>query len=255
MLHKIYLLPLLSLLVSLSSQACNIDIYANGDMKPKVYLEAGKPAGILIEMLLFVEKDIGCKFSFKFSSWARAYKNMLNGEGAVIGLSKTASREKLIYYSDAMYIEDILLVTHINNAFQYSEINDLAGKTVASSRGANIGDEFEHAVESKLFTFVVDNGDMSKRLERVAKGRVDVAIVSPGKYAFDNAFIKHPELLEIKDQLYIVPTFFRKDPNFLGFSKKYEHQGFMEKLNRSMEKGRQSGIFQAIEDKYHQRQQ
>ena len=255
MLRTIYLLPFVLLLATAPSQGCNIDVYANENMKPKVYLDNGKPAGILIEMMLFVSQDIGCQFNFKFSTWARAYKSMLNGEGAVIGLSKTTSREKIIDYSDVMYIEDILLVTHIDNAFDYSSINDLAGKTIVSSRGAHIGDEFEHAINTKLFTFIVDNGDISKRLERVAKGRVDVAIVSPGKYGFNNAFINRPALLALKDQLYIVPTVFRKAPNFLGFSKQTDHQDFLKKFNRSMKKGRQSGVFKAIEDKFHQLQQ
>ena len=255
MLLKLFLLPLFLVFFMTSSQACNIDIYANEQMKPKVYVEAGKPAGILVEMMLFVGEDIGCQFNFKFSTWARAYKSMLDGDGGVIGLSKTVNREKIIDYSDVMYVEDILLVTHIDTAFDYNDIYDLAGKTVASSRGANIGDEFELAVENKLFTLVLDNGVLAKRLERVAKGRVDVAIVSPGKYAFDNVFINHPHLLRFKDDLYIVPTVLRKDPNYLGFSKQHDHQAFLKKFNQSMEKAHKSGIFQAIEEKYHRLQQ
>ena len=255
MLRITSILHILLLLATTPSLACNIDIYASENMKPKIYFESSQPKGILVEMMQYVGEDIDCQFNFKFSAWARAYKSMLDGNGGVIGLSKTESREKIIDYSDVMYMEEILLITHIDNAFKYSSINDLAGKTVISARGAIIGEEFEQATKNKIFTLIMDNGDIAKRLKRVAKGRIDVAIVYPGKYAFNNAFIEHPELLEIKDQLYIVPTVFSLDPNFLGFSKKNDYQKFLKKFNQSMEKGRISGVFKRIEDKYHHLQQ
>lgn len=251
MLRIMFLLPAFLLSAITASHACNIDIYANHHMKPKVYLESGQPKGILVDMMLFVGEDIDCQFNFKFSTWARAYKSMLNGDGGVIGLSKTASREEVIDYSDVMYMEDVLIITHIDNAFEYSNINDLAGKSIAFSRAANYSDEFEQALQDKIFTVIVDSGDVSKRLERVAKKRVDVAIISPGKFAFNNAFIDHPKLLTLKDQLYIVPTVLNKDPNFLGFSKQYDHKLFLKRFNESIKKGRSSGVFEKIEMKYH----
>jgi len=253
MLKQLFLLLLFTFITPLS--ACNIDIYANEKMKPKVYFEDGQAKGILIEMMLYIGNDIGCQFNFKFSTWARAYRSMINGKGGVIGLSKTQNREKIIHYSDVMYVEDILLVTHIDHPFEYSNINDLAGKTVITSRGVNFSDEFDNAVKNKIFTYVNDNGDIAKRLERVAKKRVDVAIISPGTFSFNNAFVINPKLLAIKDQLYIIPTAFRHDPNYLGFSKKFDRQVFLKNFNRSMKKAKELGIFSNIEDKYHHLQQ
>jgi len=231
-------------------QACNIDIYANKQMEPKVFFSEGEPKGILVDMLDYVSKDMGCQFHYKFSTWARAYKNMLDGNGAVIGLSKTANREKIIDYSDVMYIEEVLLVTHIDSIFEYKSINDLAGKVVLTSRGAHFDDEFEYAVENKLFISVKDNGNVAKRLERIAKGRADVAIISPGKFSFNNAIMNSSKLAALRDKLYILPTAFKKDPNYLGFSKTYDHQLFLKKFNTSLQKGKKSGAFKAIENKY-----
>ncbi|MCP4322524.1 MAG: amino acid ABC transporter substrate-binding protein [Psychromonas sp.] len=253
---KTLLFSLLFLLYSASPlSACSIDIYANKEMKPKVYLEAGKAKGILVEMMEYIGDDIGCQFNFKFSTWARAYKNMIDGNGGVIGLSKTKTREKIINYSDVMYVEDILLVTHIDHTFEYSTFNDLAGKSIITSRGAHFSDEFDKAVKSKIFTLIIDNGDIAKRLERVAKKRADVAIINPGMFSFNNAFVTTPELLDVKDQLYIMPTPFYHDPNYLGFSKKHDHQAFLKKFNHSMKKAKELGIFSDIEDKYHQLQE
>lgn len=220
-------------------------------MKPKAYIENGLPKGILIEMMEYIGTDIGCKFTYHFSTWARAYKSMLDNKGAAIGLSITENRKKIIDFSDVMYNEDILLVTHINTPFTYTGVQDLAGKTVSASRAAIFGDEFEKGIKENIFTFIGDNGDPVHRLKLVARGRLDVAIISPGLYAFNNVFSEHPELLAIKEKLYIVPATLSNDPNHLGFAKNNDHKDFLKKFNKSIKKGRKEGVFQAIENKYH----
>lgn len=259
MLRIMFKVSSLSLILIFAGQstlhACNVEIYANENMKPKVYQENGQAKGILVEMMNYVGDDIGCQFNFHFSTWARAYKSMQEGKGGVIGLSKNKLREEIIDYSDVMYMEDIILITHINSPFRYSSITDLSGKTVSYSRNATLGDEFDQAAAKGTITFVGDNGIVPKRIERVAKKRLDVAAISPGKYAFNNAFIQSPELLKLKDQLYIVPGVFKQEPNFLGFSKNTDNKAFLEKFNSSMKKGKKSGAFQTIEDKYHSLQE
>lgn len=247
-----YIFILFALLPAISQlNACEINIYANEKMKPKAYLEDGHAKGILIEMMDHVGKDINCKFNYHFSTWARAYKNMLDQKGGAIGLSFTSSRQHIIDFSDVMYNEEILLVTHVETPFTYNNLQDLAGKTVGTSRHAKIGDQFDKGIEENIFTFIPDNGDPAHRLKRVAKKRLDVAIVSPGLYAFNHVFIDHPELIDIKKALYIVPNTFGIDPNYLGFSKKSNRKAFLEKFNLSMKKARKTGVFQAIEKKYH----
>lgn len=235
---------------SMGTTACTIDIFANENMKPKAYLEEGQAKGILIDMMDYVGKDIGCKFNYHFSTWARAYKNMLDNKGGIIGLSRTKSRTELIDYSAVMYNEDLLLVSNIETPINYSSIEDLQGKTLLASRSALYSDEFEQALKQKTFTFVGDNGDPVMRLKRVAKGRIDAAIISPGFYAFNSIFRDHPELLEIKDKLYVSPKKFALDPNYLGFSKQSNNQEFLKKFNESMRKAQKIGIFEDIEHKY-----
>lgn len=232
------------------ANACNIDIFANENMKPKAYLEKGQAKGILIDMMDYVGKDIGCTFNYHFSTWARAYKNMSDNKGGIIGLSFTQSRTELIDYSEVMYNEDVLLVSNVNSPIDYSNINDLKGKTLVASRSALYSDEFEEALKNKLFTFLGDNGDPVLRLKRVAKGRVDAALISPGFYAFNSIVRDHPEILEIKDQLYISPNKFTLDPNYLGFSKQSNQKEFLKKFNQSMRKAKEIGIFEDIEHKY-----
>lgn len=244
------ILILLSILLNIKQlQACTIDIYAN-DGKPNSYLEKGQAKGIFIEMMDYIGADIGCKFTYHVSTWARAYKSMLGNKGGVIGLSWNSSREDIIDYSDVMYNEEVLFVTHTNTPFTLADINDLAGKTVSSSRGSKLGDQFDKAIKENIFTFIGDNGDLVMRLKRVAKGRLDVAILRDGLYAFNNLFKEHPELADIKDRLYIVPSTLNKDPNYLGFAKSNDHKDFLKKFNESMKKARNAGVIQAIEGKY-----
>ncbi|WP_369433788.1 substrate-binding periplasmic protein [Psychromonas sp. MME1] len=230
--------------------ACHVNIFANENMKPKVYLENGQAKGILIDMMDYIGADINCKFSYHLSSWARAYKNMLDRKGGVIGLSFTHAREQLIDYSDVMYNEDILLVSHINSPLNYKNINDLSEKKLAASRSAMYSDEFEQAIKDNVFTFIADNGNPAHRLKLVAKERIDLAIISPGLHAFNSVFDDNPEMLSLKRLLYISPQKFFVNPNYLGFSKQSNHKAFLKKFNQSMKKARENGVFKAIEKKY-----
>lgn len=247
---RVFLIFLCTLLPLKQLYACAIDIYANEKMKPKAYLENGQAKGILIEMMDYIGADIDCKFTYHFSTWARAYKSMMDNKGGAIGLSWTQSRSDIIDFSDVMYNEDILLVSNIKTPIDYTGLQDLAGKTLGASRNAKFGGGFEKALNEHLFTYIGDNGDPLHRLKRVAKGRLDVAIIYPGLTAFNNIFAKNQELLDIKAKLHISKNKFMVDPNYLGFAKSNDHKDFLKKFNLSMKKARKAGIFKAIEDKY-----
>ncbi len=160
-----FLVCLLLLFSGQSYATCQLDIYANKNSKPKIYLKDGHANGIIKEMLDYVSQDINCTFNYHLSNWARAYKSMLDEKGAIIGLSKTSQRLQLIDYSNVIYIEKLVLVTHSENVFNYTTLNDLKGKTVGYSRGARISDEFEQAVENGLYTAPWDE-DSGQRSDR-----------------------------------------------------------------------------------------
>lgn len=88
------------------------------------------------------------------------------------------------------------------------------------------------------------------RLRKLLGKRFDVALIGPGKIGFSQVIRKDSELLRRKDEFVILPKPFRRDPNFLGFSKTMDMGDFFGKFNQALEKGWEDGTIQKIIDRY-----
>jgi ABC-type amino acid transport substrate-binding protein len=245
---------LLSILVFLSSATysadCSIDVFGNANKYPKVYLENNQAKGILVDMMRYIGKEVDCDFHFRLMPWKRAYLNMTNGKGLIIGLSKTSEREKIISYSDPMFNDEVLVVSHKDSHLNYKNIEDLNGLRLAYSRGASYGDAFNKATLLEYFIPQPDNGNITTRLKMVAYQRAGAALVGPGITSIEHAIEKDDFLKKNRNKLVIQSIPFKQDPNFIGYSKGLFPDYFMERLNKAITKGIESGRFQGIEKNY-----
>lgn len=246
---KVLLFMLLFTTSNLLAQKCEMIIFGNNTKAPKSYIKNGKNKGILVEMVDYIGKDMNCKFTVKLNPWKRSYNYALNDKGAVFGFSKNAERLKLFDYSDVMFYDDMLLVTLKENQFEYNNIEDLKGKKVGVVRGASFGEEFNNALKQKLFEAVEDSNPQS-RLARLLRGQIDVALIGPGKASVYNTINNNPQLIKNQEKFTILSTPFNRDPNYLGISKKMNKKDFLEKFNISIQKGRESGAFDKVIQKY-----
>ncbi|MCP3872390.1 MAG: amino acid ABC transporter substrate-binding protein [Desulfobacteraceae bacterium] len=216
---------------------------------PKFYKERGQPKGIFIDMLRYIEKEIGYTFHIKLYPWKRSYNKALNAKGGIIGLSKTTERLKVFDYSDIMYYDELMVVVIKGKEFHFENINDLKGKKVGFLRGATFGDEFSQAVHSRLF-IPVEDGSHAQRLRKLLYGRIDAALVAPGKAGVFNYIQSDPGLKKEKDKFVVLSKPLKRDPNYLGISKKLKMTGFILKFNKALKKGYETGTFQKIMDSY-----
>lgn len=223
-------------------------IYGNNAKPPKVWLDQGKPKGLLIDILKHLEPTLGVTFKFVLFPWKRAYNNMLYGKGGLIGLSKNDERLKVIDYSEAMFIDEIIVVVIKGNEFPYQKIDDLKGKTVGIQSGASYGSEFEKAKKT-IFIPEYDHGSVS-RLLMLLKGRIDIALINPGRPALDNFLRADPSLWKNRDKFVVLENPYKKDPNYLGFAKTANYKGFLLKFNIALQEAKQSGAIDRIVSNY-----
>jgi polar amino acid transport system substrate-binding protein len=225
-----------------------IIIRGNFDKPPKIYQESGKAEGILIDIMKYIDQNMSQSFKYKLSPWKRAYENAKNGEGGVIGLSKNTDRLKIIDYSEVMFYDEVVLVVKKGNEFSFNSINDLKGKVVGYQYGASYGDEFE---KGKNTIFIAEEDKSGKnRLLKLLVNRIDVAFLSPGKAGVNSVINQNKELLEKKNEFVILSEPFKVDPNYLGFAKTMNMQGFLKEFNKVLQKGWQTGDIQKIIENY-----
>ena len=234
----------LTLLLSTPSIAQELIIYGNHRKPPKVFLDNGEAKGILPDILRYVEERTSFKFRIELRPWKRAYRNAKAGSGGIVGLSMNDERLKIFDYSDALFQDEIVMVVRKENEFDYSDINNLRGKTIGARRGSSYGQNFE---QGKQGVFRVDEDDNAQqRLKKLLAGRIDVALIGPGETAVDSAIEQDEKLRTQKNQLAILSVPFARDPNYLGFAKTMNMRSVLDQVNEIIRNGRRSGDIERI---------
>lgn len=223
-----------------------IIILGNNYKIPKIYEEDGVPKGILIDIVHYLDNQLSeSHFKIKLYPWARAYKNAVEGEGGIIGLSKNHERLKLFDYSDVVYYDEVIIVVIKGSEFQYTTIEDLKGKTIGIGRGGSFGDDFERYKQMGFYHVREDNGP-SYRLMHLLNKTIDAALVSPGLTALFKVIQQNKILTDNKEKFVVLPKAFKSDPNYLGFSKKLGMKEFLGKFNKALENGYKNGEIKKI---------
>lgn len=233
------IMTLFLFLGSLSFFAEEVTIVGNNAKPPKVFQSKAGPNGILIEILKYADPKLKQNFNYQLFPWKRAYYKAQKEKVGIIGISKNNERLKVFDYSAPVYYDDLLLVVRKDKAFKFKNIEDLTGKTVGVLRGASFGELYEQSKE-KIFKVSEDNNS-KERLLKLLAGRIDVALIGPGKSAVNFVINSDPRLIKGRDKFVILEKPFVRDPNYLAFSKNLKMTEFLEAFNKVIEEGYTNG--------------
>jgi polar amino acid transport system substrate-binding protein len=186
------------------------------------------------------------KLELKLLPWKRAVSNASTGMGLIIGLSKTKERLQIFDYSDVIYYDELLLLGTKKNIFAYENIADLDNKRVGVQRGSKFGDIFE---KGKNRNFIIEeDSNPVHRLKKLLRNRIDVALVTgPGIEGILNIINSDPQLSARRNEFYLYPVPFKKDPNYLGVAKSLNMLPFIEKFNLALKQVKAKGLIERAE--------
>lgn len=240
-------IKLLATFLSVLLIACPAMLQAESSSPISIFYPPVKPFkyNIMVNILQHLDQQHNYGLKIELFPWKRAYMQGLNGQGGVLGLSKNEERLKIFDYSHELYVDEILLVTLKEKAFSFKDINDLRGKSVGGNAGSSYGDEFERG-KAEVFTYVEDFLGASNRLRKLLVGRIDVALIGPGRAGFQDAINQDPKLQADAERFSILPLPLVKDPNYLGFAKTMGMNSFLQRLNQDLKQAKESGEIDAI---------
>jgi len=246
-------LALLLGLASFSPLAFAEDFVFTGNeaRAPKIFNDtSGAPQGVLIEVMKYVEKETGSKFSYKLMPFARAYDGAKRGELGIIGLSVTAERLPLFdYCKEPLFYDDLVLVVKAGKEFPFDSISDLKGKKIGTARGASYGEAYEQAVKEKVFEAVPGNTP-GAQLSMLLLDRLDAVLISTGKAGLEEALKSEADLRKDREKLVILSKPFARDPNYLAFAKSMGKKDFLTKVDQALVNGNKSGAIPKLVDAY-----
>lgn len=205
----------------------------------------GKPHGIMIDILKEVTERTGISFTYTMVPWKTAFEKSKNGEGAIIGLSKTTERQEIWDYSTAMYSDPLVLVAWKDRPLPFSGLNSLQGKKIGIKLGASYGDDFNSAVKSGVFE-VVQTHDRVGQLKMLARGRLDAVLISPGAFALEPLFIEDKDLERMREQFEVLDPPLKLDPNYLGIPKSMGKTYLLEEIDAALRAIRSDKTYERI---------
>ena len=129
----------------------------------------------LMEVLAYFERQSGVKFEPVILPWKRAQIETLEGKGVIYGFSRSAERNRLYHFSQAVVVEKIWGVTYGKPKPNYRRLEDLRGKVISTGRGFNHGMEFDQA-RDVVFTVQEDSASTIARFKKLMAIRSDLMV-------------------------------------------------------------------------------
>ncbi len=218
---------------AMATQAETLLVYGDDSYPPVIYSDAGKPTGVLVDILRRVSARTGDTYELRLVPWKRAYEHARFGRAAVVGVSKTTERLAHFDFSDAIYFDDIQIVVKKGREFPFAELKDLKGRTVGGVIGASYGDVVDTAIKDGLFKVDQDTAQKG-RLHKVLLDRVDAAFIGNGMAGFERVLQSDPDLLARRDDFVILSTPLARDPLHLAVAKSMNKKALIERFNAAL---------------------
>lgn len=226
------------------SVAEQLVVFGDDAYRPVVYLQDGKPQGELTLILRRASEITGDTYELQLMPWKRAYELAARGEGGVIGVSLTQERARTFDYSQAMYDDDIQIVTLKGKTFNFSTLDDLKGKVIGGVNGASYGEAVDQAIAERKFA-VERDVSQSGRLRKLLAGRLDAAFIGNGQAGFEAVLASDPELASRRKDFVILPRPLARDPLHLAFAKSMNRQEALARFDAALVKLRKAGVVRA----------
>ncbi len=246
---SLFIALVLPLLVSSPGLAAEtLTICARSDGPPKHFVDAsGEASGYAVDIAVAVVKKAGFVAEVRSLPWKRALDEALKGNCIITGFSKNLQREADYVFTNALYVDRVLLWQRVDDAFPFVSIEQLIGKRIGVARGSRYSGEFE-SNRDRLTIVEVDN--TARLLRMLLGGRIDAAVISGGR-----ASVRYITERTDSDRAALVPSEREIviDPNYLGipFSLKLLSSGeVLTRLNTAIESLRSSGAIQQLHRSY-----
>jgi polar amino acid transport system substrate-binding protein len=231
--------------LTLRGYAENIVVFGPDAYPPLIYLEQGKPAGILPALFVRLAQDTGDKYDLQLLPWRRAMLYSEHDKGGISVFSWTQGRAEHYDFSQPMYDDDIQLVVRKGHEFRFATLADLHGKRIGAASGASYGEEIDQAIAAEKLQLVRDNGQR-ERLMKLLNGQLDAAIIGNGRAGFNRALALDAKFTAPQAGFQVLDKPLVRDPLHLAFSKSMHMQPALGRFNKALQAFKQTAEYQQL---------
>ena len=220
-------------------------VFGGEGFPPQIYLDNGKPSGIIPRLLERLSADTGDTYQLVLLPWKRAINEATAGRGAITSFSWTPERARLFDFSEPM-LDNLLHITILRErAAEFRSIGDLKGKLVGVPLGVSLGVEMDRQINNRVFQVDFDNSPVS-RIRKLEAGRIDAALI--GAMGVRQTVRQEPELSGIEDKFVTLTFPLEHDWQYLAFAKSMHRQDALQRFNKALTALKKTREYQKIVD-------
>jgi ABC-type amino acid transport substrate-binding protein len=224
-----------------------VRIFGSDQTPPKYYLDYGKARGYAFDIAVEALNRAGYSGLPEAMPWARALQSSLEGQGIIVGFSRTAQREvDYLYTNQPMFIDPVILVYRRGDPDFAATPPSLPKQRVAVSRGARYCPDYNRDIAQA--SLVMETPDGSQRLLLLARQRVDIAVFSGGVATVETAAVRAGFDMQ---EFTIAPQPICLDPNYIGIGRHYPMaEALRDKLDIALAAMAREGLIEKIKAPY-----
>jgi polar amino acid transport system substrate-binding protein len=210
----------------------------------KSFVDTQGRRGFAVDIAEAVVRHAGFAPDPSLMPWERAMELGRQRKGLIMAIFKTPDREAVFDFTDAVFEDEVVVVTRRGHEFPLSGPMDLIGRRCAVQQGAQYGDSY--AAIQPLLTLDTDNNP-STRLLKLLRRDFDCALFNPGRAGV--SWLINANGLRAED-FSVLPLPLAQISSFMAIGHSPANGPMLQQLNRSISTLRRDGTIDRLMRSY-----
>jgi polar amino acid transport system substrate-binding protein len=217
------------------------------DSAPTAYMQAGRPSGILVDVVTEAFRRTGHQFEIQLMPWARCLAEIRSGRAdGIFSVFKLPEREEFLSYTGVPIITQVeaFFVPADSDLTFGGDISRLGGLRIGTIRGTSYGDKVDSALKTGMWSAVVETNNIDSLVGMLVLKRIDLAVGY--RHVVFEAATKRGDLNRIKE----LSPGIAEIPSYLAFNKHHDYSRVIADVDRALTSMKNDHSFELIYEKY-----
>jgi len=247
--HRLLAIFFISLLAIFTIQTAKAEtlVLAAADSRPTAYMENGKPAGLLVDIVTEAFRRAGYPIRIELKPWARCLSEARDGiVDGVFSSFKSPEREAFLNFTAVPVMTQVeALFVRTNSTIQFDgDLSKLAPVKIGVIQSTSYGEKIDGMINTGTWNKVSKTISIDSLVRMLAAERFDLAP------SYRDVFLSAAKKAGVADQVRELSPSVESVPSYLAFNKKKDYSRIIIAFNKAMEEMKKDKTLDAMNDQY-----
>jgi polar amino acid transport system substrate-binding protein len=217
------------------------------DSAPTAFMQAGRPSGILVDVVTEAFRRTGHQFEIQLMPWARCLAEIRSGRvDGIFSVFKLPERDEFLTYTNVPVITQVeAFFVPADSDLKYGgDMSQLRGLRIGTIRGTSYGNTVDGALKAGVWPTVVETNNVDSLVGMLVLKRVDLAVGY--RHVVFEAATKKGDLNQIRE---LSPDI-AEIPSYLAFNKQHDYSEVIADFDTALTSMKNDHSFDAIYENY-----